>query len=100
MEKASDAEILKDLSRPALAAAVKSNLYAFFIAAGKCGVGEFSALDSLLRWSTPVPYAWFNGVLASRAPGPGAAADIQQCVAYFKGRGCDVFTWWLEPGLA
>ena len=99
MERDPDSEILSDLSPAALAAAVQANLFTFLCQAGKTSTGEFFSLPGLARWATRIPHPWFNGVLVSQPPGSDAGERIEGTKAYFQGRGCDTFSWWLDPGL-
>jgi hypothetical protein len=87
------------LSGPALASAVKENLYAFFRSFGRSPVAEFSETSGLSRWHTRIPHPWFNGVLSARPPAGDEAEMIRETQAYFRQRGVPIFTWWLEPGL-
>jgi len=92
-------DILQDLSPPALAYAVKANLLEFFRYLRRAKNVEFYANQKLVRWHTPIPYPWFNGVLCAEPPSSDEGQSIQDTVAYFKSRNVAVFTWWLEPHL-
>ncbi len=92
--------ILRDLTRPALAAAVKINLYEFFRSIRCSALSEYVESAGLERWFTPVPHPWFNAVLATRPPGAHDASAIVEILADFRARRVPVFTWWLWPGLA
>lgn len=91
--------VLKDLSNISLAAAVKANLYAFFRLMGRSPKSEYTENPGLIRWHTPIPHPWFNGILSAE---PAPLEDeqlIRDMVSYFKSRGVARFTWWLEPGV-
>jgi ribosomal protein S18 acetylase RimI-like enzyme len=92
-------EILIDFSPSSLAAAVKSNLYAFFHEFSRSSIVDFYQGPHSFRWRTSIPHPWFNGVLSSRAPVQTDAALIQDTIAYFQNHSVQNFTWWLAPGL-
>ena len=92
-------DVLSDLSPPALARATKANLYEFFRYLGRSARVDFYESQSLIRWRTPVPHPWFNGVLVRTAPPEKADQTIEGMAAYFKSQNVEPFTWWLEPGL-
>jgi GNAT superfamily N-acetyltransferase len=60
---------------------------------------EVHEADGLFRWRTPVPHAWFNGVLCDRPPGADADAEARAAIEYFRSHGTAAFTWWLSPQL-
>ena len=78
---------LTDLSRPALAAAGKANLYELFRSFRHSALAEFENFAGLERWYTPVPHPWFNAVLASRPPGDHEPRVIREIVASFRAPG-------------
>ncbi|MCI0397015.1 MAG: hypothetical protein L0332_10320 [Chloroflexi bacterium] len=90
-------DILTDLSRPALTAAVKANLYAFFRSLGRSPQVDFYESPNLVRWQSPIPHPWFNGVLSTRPPAGDQDQTIQDTLSYFRSRGVTGITWWLEP---
>lgn len=86
--------ILMDLSTPALACAVKSNLFEYFryIAFSK----NAEALDApeLFRWCSNLTHPWFNGVLCKRIE---TDADIQRLIEqapYFQSKSLSGFNCW------
>lgn len=90
---------LKDPSNSSLATAVKANLYAFFRLLGRSPKSEFYAQPSLIRWHTPVPHPWFQGVLSAKPAAQDGDQLVGDMVSYFMSRGVTGFTWWLEPDL-
>lgn len=92
-------DILTDLSKPALVGAAKNNLYRFLAYMLRWEKAEFYQDDLILRWYTPLPHPWFNGVLSRNAP-PGQVKElIVDTLAYFKDKDRQVITWWLAPEL-
>jgi ribosomal protein S18 acetylase RimI-like enzyme len=93
-------EILTDLSPESLAVAIKANLYDFFRllhTAPSAGGNDF---PEGFRWSTGLPYAWFNGVLYTSFPGAATEQAARDLIDYFQAREIPAFTWWLAPSLA
>jgi GNAT superfamily N-acetyltransferase len=88
---------LSELAAPALARAIRENLYDFFRFMSRSATAEAEEGFGWLRWRTPIGHPWFNGVLCSRPPGEGDAALVERTLAYFRGRGVRSFTWWLSP---
>lgn len=87
-------DILIDFSIPALAHAVKSNLFEYFkyIAFSK----NAEVLDSpgLFRWYSNFTHPWFNGILCKRLE---TDADIQHLIEqapYFQSKSMDGFNCW------
>jgi GNAT superfamily N-acetyltransferase len=91
--------ILTDLSVPALIAATKANLYAFFRYLGRSSSAECAEGPSWYRWHTHIPHPWFNGVLSTQPADENAAQLIQDTLAYFRSKQITRLTWWLEPQL-
>jgi GNAT superfamily N-acetyltransferase len=95
-------EILEDFSTPALAGAIKGNLYAFFRYFEHSSKAEMHHESGLMYWHTRIQHPWFNGVVSNRLPANQAGQKIQEILAYFKSRGVTGFTWWIqseaEPG--
>lgn len=90
---------LTDLSRPALATAVRANLQAFFRYLGRAPNVDFHAEDGLVRWCAPLAAPWLRGVLVSRPPAEAEHARLAAAIAYFREREVPRFTWWLAPGV-
>ena len=91
--------ILNDLSTPALADAIKANLYKFFRYFKRSPRAEVYETPHVVRWHTSLPHPWFNGVLSTSAAPDTADQIIQETLAYFELRNVAGLTWWFEPGL-
>ena len=91
--------ILTDLSKPALVTAIKGNLYSFFRFLSHSPQTEFYEDTKLIRWHTPIPHPWFNGVLSLQPAFADENQTIQEMLHYFKSRQVSGFTWWLESNL-
>lgn len=90
--------ILDDFSPAALAAAVKNNLYASFLALPPTEHTTTQAGEGWRAWRTGVAYPWFNGVLVDRPAAEMTEAEIDAALGLFAGyRG--IITWWLAPQL-
>jgi GNAT superfamily N-acetyltransferase len=92
-------DILLDPTEPQLVTAIKANLYAFFESLQQSPLTEFSTDDQLIRWRTPIPHPWFNGVLSRRPAAMDEQATIQAIQAFFRTRHNTGMTWWLAPEL-
>lgn len=93
------AEILTDLSEASLGRAVRSNLHEHFLALGRSPEAVVDEDEFGFRWHTEVPHPWFRGVFSERLPTADARRYIDDAVAFFRARGVDDFTWWLDPAL-
>jgi hypothetical protein len=93
------AEILTDLSTPTLTRAIKANLLAFFRYLGRSPHTLFHEEAKLIRWYTPVPHPWFNGVLSLQPASANEDAAIKETLAFFKAHQAKTITWWLDPDL-
>lgn len=91
--------ILTDLSEPALINAIKSNLHEFFRYLRHAPTTEFYESQKLVRWHTPLPHPWMNGVICLQPPSDGDEQTVRDTLAYFQSRNVPVITWWLDAGL-
>lgn len=91
--------MLTDMSVQSLATAINGNLHCFFRYLQRSPVTEYYQDDGIVRWRTPVPHAWLNGVLCSRPPGEDEGPVLDRTLAYFKTSGVPAVSWWLEPNL-
>jgi hypothetical protein len=73
-------KILTDLSTPALARAIKENLFEFCRAAAQLPMGNLQEDESFSRWTFGVPYPWFNAVLARRAGNNDDVARVRETI--------------------
>ncbi|MGW8252151.1 MAG: hypothetical protein ACWGO1_16035, partial [Anaerolineales bacterium] len=92
-------DILTNLSQPVLARAAKNNLYRFFETLRGWQRAEFYEIPAFLRWGTPLPHPWYNGVFSRKPPEGDETQRIQETLAYFRNRGIRAITWWLAPEL-
>lgn len=91
--------ILDDFSPPALAAAVKNNLYACFLDLSPTEHTTTQAGEGWRAWRTGVVYPWFNGVLTYKPAAEMGEEEIGAALSLFGGfRG--ITTWWLAPQIA
>ena len=92
--------IQSDLSEPALVNAIRGNLCDFFrFLTRSLPPDDGLENENFVRWHTPLPHPWFNGMLCSTSPSQADGNFIQDSIQYFKKRDVDVFTCWLEPHL-
>ncbi len=91
--------MLTDMSVQSLATAINGNLHCFFRHLQLSPVTEYYQGNGLVRWRTPVPHAWLNGVLCSRLPSEDEGPTLDQTLAYFKASNTPMVSWWLEPHL-
>jgi len=93
--------IQTDMSESILADAIRGNLVDFFrYLAQRLPAGDGFENEKFSRWFTHLAHPWFRGVVCSAGPDPDDARFFQDTVQYFNDRQVDVFTCWLETGLA
>jgi len=91
--------MLTDMSVQALVAAINGNLHCFLRYLHVSPVTEYYQHDGLVRWRTPVPHAWLNGVLCSRLPGHDERPAVDETLAYFRAHNVPAISWWLDSPL-
>jgi ribosomal protein S18 acetylase RimI-like enzyme len=91
--------IQTDVSGPALVAAIRDNLCAFFHYLGRSSPENFFENERFIRWHMPIAHPWFNGVLSSLPPEETDTGFIEDSLQYFKAQKVGRFTWWMEPHL-
>ena len=91
--------MLTDMSVQSLVGAINSNLQCFFRYLRISPATEFYEGNGFIRWRTPVPQAWMNGVLCLRPPGEDEAHTIAGTLAYFRASNVPTISWWLAPHL-
>jgi ribosomal protein S18 acetylase RimI-like enzyme len=90
-----------DMSETALVHATRGNLCDFFrFLAHHLPPGDSFENDKFVRWHTPLPHPWFNGLLCNIPPAKSDADFIQETVQYFSERQVDTFTCWFQPHLS
>jgi GNAT superfamily N-acetyltransferase len=90
---------LTDLSQAQLVRANRANLYEFFRHFAVSPKMDFAQADGLVRWSSPLQYAWFNAVLCERNVTWADEAFVDESLVYFKDRNTSEISWWLEDGV-
>ncbi len=90
--------IQTDVSDEALVTAIRLNMCDFFRHLGRSSPAESLENEQFTRWYAPLPHPWFNGVLSSHLPN-GDDPFITGSINYFREKGVNMFTWWLEPHL-
>ena len=92
-------DILSDLATPALAAAVRANLFGFFLSCEQSAAAEFARLDGFARGFIAHPLALFHGALSRRDASPADGDAIEETLAYFRAKEAGDVCWWLEDGV-
>ena len=89
-----------DMPETALVDSIRGNLCEFFrFLARSLPPDEGLENEHFVRWYTPLPHPWFNGILCSSPPAQADGDFIWEAIQYFKEREVGVFTCWLEPPL-
>ena len=91
--------IQTDVSDEALVTAIRANLCDFFRHTSRSNPAEYLEDNQFTRWYTPLPHPWFNGVLCSNPYSEEDKSFIDETIKYFRLKGTNTFTWWMEPHL-
>jgi len=91
--------IQTDVSDEALVTAIRRNMCDFFRHVSRSSPAEHFENTQYTRWYGPLPHPWFNGALSSDLPKDDADSFITGTIKYFRDKGVNTFTWWLEPHL-
>jgi GNAT superfamily N-acetyltransferase len=91
-------DILKDLSAPALVAAIKANLFEWYRYVGRSPKAEFCDSPALTWLLTGISDSFVNGVLRTHLEPDKVDATIKETLAHFRSRGVTTLSWWTEPG--
>lgn len=91
--------IQTDVSDEALVTATRANVCDLFRHLSRSTPAEHFENQQFTRWYTPLPHPWFNGVLSSNLPNDDDGSFIDETIQYFRHKGVNTFTWWLEPHL-
>jgi GNAT superfamily N-acetyltransferase len=91
-------EILKDRSAPALVAAIKGNLFAWYRYLGRSPKAEFYDSPALTWLIAGISNSFVNGVLRTHLDPDRVDPTIKETLAHFRSRGVTTFSWWTEPG--
>jgi ribosomal protein S18 acetylase RimI-like enzyme len=88
--------IQTDVSDEALVTVIRANMCDFFRHTSRSNPAAHFANEQFTRWYTPLPHPWFNGVLSSAPPNDNDSF-IDETIEYFRLKGTNTFTWWMEP---
>ena len=91
--------IQNDVSDEALVTGIRANMCDFFRHTSRSNPAEHLENEQFTRWHTSLPHPWFNGVLSSNPPMDGDESFIDATIKYFRLKGTNTFTWWMEPDL-
>jgi GNAT superfamily N-acetyltransferase len=91
-------DILNDLSAPALVAAIKANLFAWYRYLGRSPKAEFYDSPELTWLLTGISDSFINGVLSTHLEPDKVDVAIEETLAHLSSRGATTFSWWTEPG--
>jgi ribosomal protein S18 acetylase RimI-like enzyme len=91
--------IQTDVSDEALITATRANLCDLFRHFSRSNPAEHFENNQFTRWYMALPHPWFNGVLSSNLPKDDDSSFIAETIRYFRHKGVNTFTWWLEPHL-
>jgi GNAT superfamily N-acetyltransferase len=91
-------DILKDLSAPALVAAIKANLFEWYRYLGRSPKAELYDSPELTWLLTGISNSFVNGVLRTQVEPDNVDAIIEKTLAHFKSRNVTRLSWWTEPG--
>jgi GNAT superfamily N-acetyltransferase len=90
-------DVLKDLSAPALVAAIKANLFEWYRHVGSSPKAELYESPELTWFMTGIPIPFLNGVLCTQAEPEDADAIIEGTLAGFSSKNVTGLSWWVEP---
>ena len=85
--------ILTDLSQQNLATSIQTNMHDFF---RQFALQQPQPRSDSQRWQTDIQHPWFNGVLVDRLPEPGDENLIQELQEFFRSKGIQNWTWWVD----
>jgi GNAT superfamily N-acetyltransferase len=91
-------DILKDLSVPALVAAIKANLVGWWRYVGRSPKAEFHDSPEVTWLLTGIQEPFLNPVLCTEAQVDDIDALIKKTLAHFRSRGVTKFYWWTDLG--
>ena len=91
-------ELLKDLSLPALVAAIKANLFEYYGYLGRSPKAELYESPQLTWLLTGIPHPFLNNVLRTQLAPDDVDPIIVETLAHFKSRNVAHLSWWTEPG--
>ena len=90
--------ILKDLSAPALTAAIRANQFEWWRTLGRSPKAERYESPEVTWLLTELPTPSMNTVLLTHAEPDNVDVIIEDTLAHFRSRGVTKMSWWTEPG--
>ena len=91
-------DILKDVSAPALVAAIKANLLGYFEYLGRSPKAELYDSTQLTWLLTGIPHPFLNHVLRTQLTPDNVDEMIKETLTCLKSRSVTELSWWTEPG--
>lgn len=88
---------MTDPSDAAFVHATRANLCDFFRHLAGGNISGKHENERFIRWRTPVPHPWFNGILAKQPAAPEDESFIEESIAYFRDHQVGIFTFWMDP---
>jgi len=88
-----------DTSNESLITVTRANMSGLFRQLSKGSPQENITNEKFTRWYTPLPHPWFNGVLCTSPFEEQDNAFIEETIQYFRSKGVQTFTWWVDPPL-
>jgi GNAT superfamily N-acetyltransferase len=89
-------QVLQDLSTPNLVTALETNMFALFRDYGRAPHRELYCGSELIRFTTGVPFPFFNGVLGAQIQPDRIDATIAETLNYYTAQQVPMF-WWTGP---
>jgi ribosomal protein S18 acetylase RimI-like enzyme len=91
-------ELLTDLTTPALAAAIRANLFEYYRYLGRSPQAEFYDSPQLTWLLTGIAHPFLNNVFRTNLDPDNVDDTIARTLAYFTSRNVTQLSWWIEPG--
>jgi GNAT superfamily N-acetyltransferase len=89
--------VLRDLSTPALVAAIEGNIVALCASLGAIEGATVEDGPELLRFTTGIASPMFNGVARTRLDQDSVEGAIDAAIEHFRARDVPMFFWWVGP---
>lgn len=91
--------IQTNTSDEALVTAIRANMCDFFHHLSRSIPEEHFENEKFTRWYSSLAHPWFNGMLSTKPFKEADEAFIEETIGYFRGKGVNTFTWWMDPPL-
>ena len=88
--------VLKDLSVPALVAAIKANLFEYYVYLGGSPGAELHDSPGITWLLTGLPHPFLNAVLRTQVAQHRVDDTIAETLAHFKSKAMTRFSWYVE----